>query len=789
MLEARDRESDTLEDLEWGRLAEAVVSRCRGPRSARPELPLAATAEATRVALAETDEALRALSDGEPIPLDGLVDVREHLIRVDRMGVLDALAIRDLTRMLAASRTLRRYLGARRETMPNLFAACPIDPTLDRLEEELRANVESDGTLSDHASPELRRLRTETANLRARIVGRLEELAHKHSNVLSDTFVTQRDGRYVLPLRTDAHEKLRGIVHGASSSGATVFIEPEGVIEQGNRLTIALAEQAREEARILAVLTELVRERLTDAVTAADSLDHADLRAAMARFGRDVGARVLPLDDAARIDLREARHPLLVLDGARVVPNDVAIDAGRALVISGPNAGGKTVALKMLGLAALMMRAGLPIPAAEGSRAGFFDLVLSDVGDDQSLTKNLSTFSAHVRRLVGILEVAGERSLVLLDELAGGTDPEEGAALACAVVDALCRAGSATAVTTHYEPLKAMATRDTRLRNASVGFDVEKIEPTFALTLDLPGASSALAVARRFGMPERIVAHAREVLPEQSRSFDDLVRKLDGRMQEVASLRAAAEDELRAARKLEKQAEEKLEAIERGERAKLGRETTKLLEQVRRVRDELRDTRKALRAAKNEADLDEVRRSVDSTAAVAQRAASSIDARPIDASGAAPLEVSVGERYFVPRLGREVEVLEAPAKGRVRVAAGPIKLTVDVGDLRPKAEAARAQEPARAAAEEIRKAAVPTSDNTLDIRGLRVDDAASLVETFLDRLYGASEHHGFILHGVGSGALRDSVRDVLGRLSKYVKSHRPGTSEEGGPRLTVVELR
>jgi len=789
MIEVRDREADTLEDLEWHRLAEAVVARCRGPRAKNPELPLASTAEATRAALAETDEALRALSSGEPLPLEGLVDVREHVARVDRMGALDALAIRDITRMLGAARTLRRYLGARRDSMPTLHAACPVDPTLDRLEEELRVNVEADGTLSDHASPELRRLRTETANLRARIVGRLEELAHKHANVLSDTFVTQRDGRYVLPLRTDSHEKMRGIVHGASSSGATVFIEPESVIEQGNRLTIALAEQAREEARILAVLTELVRERLTDVVVAADSLDHADLRAAMAKFGRDIGARVLPVLDEGRIDLREARHPLLVLDGGRVVPNDVVVESGRTLVISGPNAGGKTVALKMLGLAALMMRAGLPFPAAEGSSAGFFDLVLSDVGDDQSLTKNLSTFSAHVRRMVGILEVAAERSLVLLDELAGGTDPEEGAALACAIVDALCRAGAATAVTTHYEPLKAMATRDARLRNASVGFDVERIEPTFALTLDLPGASSALAVARRFGMPERIVAHARDVLPEQSRSFDELVRKLDGRMQEVASLRAAAEDELRNARKLEASAEEKLAAIERGERAKLGRETTKLLEQVRRARDELRDTRKAMRAAKHEADLDSVRKSVESTASVAHRASSSMRDVELDLAGSVPLVITVGDRLFVPRLGREVEILDEPSKGRVRVAAGPIKLTVDLADLRPPSPQPKATDSPRPGLEGPKRPAIATSDNTLDIRGLRADDAASLVETFLDRLYGGSEPYGFILHGVGTGALRDAVREVLARLSKYVLSQRPGTIEEGGPRLTVVELR
>lgn len=789
MIEEREAEEETRADLEWERLAAAVVSRCRGPRGKLVELPLASTAHAASTGLAETDEAMHALVAGEPIPLDGLVDVREHLARLDRMGSLDAPGMRDLIRMLAAARTLRKYLGSRRESMPTLYATCATDPTLDRLEEELRDHIDADGTLADHASPELRRLRTETANLRARIVGRLEELAHKHANVLSDTFVTQRDGRYVLPVRTDSHEKIAGIVHGASSSGATVFVEPESVIAQSNRLTMAIAEQEREEARILAVLADLVRERLTDVVVAADAIDHADLRSAMARFGRDIGGRVLPLVPDARIDLRDARHPLLVLDEVRVVPNDVAIESGRALIISGPNAGGKTVALKLLGLAAMMMRAGLPIPAAEGSVVGFFDTVLSDVGDEQSLSKNLSTFSAHVRRLVRILDLAGDRSLVLLDELAGGTDPEEGAALACAVVDAFCRASAATVVTTHYEPLKAMATRDPRLRNASVGFDVDRIEPTFVLHLDIPGASSALAVAKRFGMPARIVDHAREVLPEQSRSFDELVRKLDGRMQEIASLRTATEDELRRARAATADAEAKLAAIERGERAKLVRETTKLLDQVRRARDELRDVRRSIRDARKEADLEAARKSVEETAAIAQIAASELALRPPEEDGNPPLVVAAGDRLFVPRLGREVEILDGPSKGKVRVAAGPIKLWVDLRDLRARAESRAEPSPPRPVHEAPKRPAVATSDNTLDIRGLRADDAASLVESFLDRLYGASEPYGFIVHGVGSGALRDAVREVLGRLSSYVRSHRPGSTEEGGPRLTVVELR
>lgn len=786
----RDAELETLEDLEWVRLCAAVVARCRGPRANNISLPIAVTLEGTRIALAETEEALRLEADGEPLPVDGIRDVREHLARLDRMGALDATGLRDLIAVLGCARSLRRFLGARRATCPALFSACTLDPTLDRLEDELRAHVDADGTLADHASPELRRLRTETANLRARVIGKLEELVHRHASVLSDTFYTLRDGRYVLPLRTDSHEKIPGIVHGMSASGATVFVEPESIITQGNRLKLAFAEQEREEVRILGVLSELVRDRLTELVAAIDALDHADLRSAAARFGREFGARVLPLATGPTVDLREARHPLLLLDGARVVPNNLALESGRALVISGPNAGGKTVALKMLGLSALMMRAGLPIPAAEGSSLGFFDTVLSDVGDDQSISMNLSTFSAHVRRLARVMELAGERTMVLLDELAGGTDPEEGAALACAVVDALCRAGAATSVTTHYEPLKAMATRDARLRNASVGFDVERMEPTFTLTLDIPGASSALMVARRFGVPASVVAYAESVLPEHTRSFDELVRKLDARLHEVAVMRAEVEDERRRAAALSADASARLAALEQADAARLNRDTTKLLEQVRRTRDELREARRVIRESRSEAALEVARRSVEAASELAQRVRVANEPVPPNASAASPAIVSLGDRVYVPRLGREADVVEVGGKGKIRVAAGPLKLWVELAELRSTAPVApRASANVREPESETPRPAMASVDNTLDIRGLRADDAMAMLESFLDRMYGASEPHAFIVHGVGTGALREAVREVLARSGSYVRAHRPGTSDEGGPRLTVVEIR
>jgi DNA mismatch repair protein MutS2 len=584
----------------------------------------------------------------------------------------------------------------------------------------------------------------------------------------------------------------------------------------------------REEQRILAQLSELVRERAPELGAALDALDLADLRDASARLADDLRAWPPEILDAPRIVLHDGRHPLLTLDGVKVVPNDVAVESGRALVLSGPNAGGKTVALKLLGIAALMTRAGLPVPAQEGAAVGFFDTVLSDVGDEQSMQKNLSTFSAHVRSMARTLDLAGPRTLVLLDEVATGTDPGEGAALACAIVDSLCRRGAAVAVTTHYEPLKAMALTDTRFRNASVGFDVATMSPTFHVRMDVPGASSALAVASRFGLDPLVIERARELLPEQARTFDALVRKLESEHDAVRASREAMDAERRTAEEARERIELELKKVKERDKTRLSLEGERLLSLIRETRDEVRAARQAMRKAPTDAALVEAAKAAVERAALLAAAGGEIgDAlapEEAEAEGAAPAvdELVVGQRVFVPRLKSEVEIVEGPTKGRVRVAAGAVKLWVEIDELRPArggpAKEAR-REPGKASREgrgargrdEVRddtspradvnesrdgapRAAAPTpraiqtDANTLDLRGMRVDDAIAMTETFLDRLYGASQPVGFLVHGVGTGALRDAVREYLRGASRYVRRFRSGSFEEGGDRMTVVEL-
>ena len=780
--------------LEWPRLAAAVLSRCVGESTRQAGLPIADNAQDMRDWLAEAGEALDLRRNGSPLPLTDLPQARAHLSRLSRNGALDLPGLADVLSLLRSARIMRAFLATHRGSTRQLGAAVALDPSLDALEAQLDDALEPDGTLSDRASSDLKRLRGEVSQLRERIVGRLQALIDKHQDILQDRFYTLREGRYVLPVRRDAHERFPGIVHGTSDSGASVFVEPRAVVERGNRLKMAQSELERECQRILAELSELLQEHVPALEAAMESLERLDLRAASARFAQETDGIIPELTQQPEMHLLGARHPLLVLDGVDVIENDATLEAGKGLVISGPNAGGKTVLLKVLGLSALMARAGLPLPVREGSRIGFFDWVLSDIGDEQSTIANLSTFSAHVRNLQAILERTGPATLVLLDELSGGTDPDEGAALACALVENLCERKAALAVTTHYEPLKALSMEDPRLTSASFGFDVERLQPSFRLRWGVPGASSALAVASRFGIPQAVIERAQQLLPERTRVFDRLVRTLDERL---ASLEAEREEVQRTSAENVQRAQaldaREQRLAERSQR-KLDEEAHKLMQAVQGARSELEQTRKRLKhEVKDQQQLQQARRAVE---AVAARVAIGGDLAPtppqaepkptgeaVDAKA-----LAVGDRVHVPHLRTTAVIVEPLHKGRVRVAAGPMRLWVDADQL----HAAPAQAEPTAQHKPLGAVEGPTercSDNTVDLRGLRVDDALSMLESFIDRLYAGPMRVGYVVHGHGTGALRDAVRGHLRDALSHVERQRAATKAEGGDAVTVFYLQ
>jgi DNA mismatch repair protein MutS2 len=792
----------TRADLEWPRVLEALAERCVsaiGGDRARA-LPFPEAREDVRTALAESAEAVELHGKADPLPIVEVPDVREPVGRLRVGGTLGPAELRAVASALGGARVLRRYLSTRQKVCPALYAACSTDPTLDDAEDEIARSFESDGTLSDRASPRLRELRSEHQASRARMLSRLEDLMNRYEGILQDRFVTEREGRYVIPVRSDAHERFPGIVHASSASASTIFVEPRAVVPMGNRLKMLEAEVLREETAIYTRLSSLLGDVLPSVEGALAAFARADVCAATAKLAEALQLTFPDVVDAPRLDLKNARHPLLALDSkVPVVPSDLVIASGRGMVVSGPNAGGKTVALKAMGLAVLMTRAGLPVACAGGS-IGLFDVVLTDVGDDQSLTKSLSTFSAHVKNLAHILEETRPGALVLLDELAGGTDPREGEALAAGVLDSLCARGGAVVATTHYEGLKALALGDDRFINASVGFDMATMTPTFRLAMGVPGSSSALAVAARYGLPRTVIERAERFLTREDQNFESLVKKLNAERAALELARHAAEQREEEASRAQGRLENEIAQVKDRENRTISREADALLASLRRAKDDLRAAQAKLRTKKvDEPSLREAARTIDRVAGQAslggelETVTMRADEKPRQIVRKEQLRK--GSRVYVPRLRADADVLEVQPDGTIRVAVGQMKLSVAAEELRtveavPQARESRPGPRARgtgSAGGMPVEAPIQTSDNTCDLRGLRADDAVAMGTTFLDRALNVGSRVVFLIHGHGTGALREALRKEL-RASPYVAQFRAGESGEGGDGVTVVWL-
>jgi DNA mismatch repair protein MutS2 len=547
-------------------------------------------------------------------------------------------------------------------------------------------------------------------------------------------------------------------------------------------------------ARVLGALSISARTRVPELRTAREAAILADVLMALSRFGEAAEAVVIEAGETAELRVDGMRHPLLIGGGVEVVAIDLRLAGGHGLVISGPNAGGKTVALKCIGLAIWMARAGIPIPAEPSSKVGWFDPVLTDIGDEQSLARSLSTFSAHAARLSSYIAEAAPGAIVLLDEIAAGTDPDEGAALARAVLERVVSAGAAVAVTTHYEKLKELPPSDPRFENASVGFDFATMRPTFRVTLGVPGASSALAVAARYGVPSDVVARAQALIPETHRAREALLAEVEADRTRAAAERRAAEADARAQAELRTELEEEVKYARERERARLAREGSELTARVREARDQLRDATSRLK--KGELDR-EALRGIERTVNAAGREValgSALQTTLQEKSGAAlgpEARLAAGDTVFVPKLRANAEVLEAPSRGQIKVAAGAMKLTLRLDEIALAAPGARSgaktvKKP-RITAPPVRRDATPvrTDSITCDVRGLRVDETLERVDVFVDRLLSQGEPAGFVLHGHGTGALKSAIREHLGAHPLIAKA-RPADNDEGGDAFTVL---
>jgi len=786
--------------LEWPLLLERIAERCVSRAAAghvRALLPAPTREEAAR-RLDRMRDALDLFNAGHPLPVREFPEIGELLDRVRASGVASGHELAALIRVLELAADLRAYAKKHELRAPHLSAAVTSDSALDRLRERLSFCIDHDGAVADRASPELGRARGKVREAQGEMKRRLAQLLVRFADLLQGQYYTEREGRFVLPVRSDAHLPVDGLVHGSSASGSTLFVEPRELTELGNKLRLAEAEAAREEARVLVDLSNEVNASNEACESAFFSCALADLCAAASRWADETDSIVLPICEKAELNLLAARHPLLLGMGSEVIANDITFSAGTALVISGPNAGGKTVALKTAGLVAWMVRAGLPVPVKQESEVGWFEQVLCDIGDEQSIARSLSTFSAHIRNLREILSCATPRTLVLLDEIAAGTDPEEGAALASAVLEALTERGAAVGVTTHYERLKELATQHEHFQNASVGFDFEHMAPTFRLLLGVPGPSSALAVALRHGLPESVIERAKALLPTQAVDRENVLRELSRERSELTRLMREATLERDKEQELRKALETERHAFREQAAREVASEVEALRVSVRAARKELEAVRARIRgAAPDPSAFRELERGVSRIAAQVAVGGelSGYGAAPVPRG--AELDVNslrVGQTVFHRSLGMNGQIVELADRDRARVLVGAMKLLVPLSELGavPKSAGSQKGRPvsqrARATLPKPISAPQRTQDTTLDLRGERVDDALARVDTFIDRLLGRNEPVGFVLHGHGTGALKASVRDHL-RASAYVEHSRPAESDEGGDAFTVFWVR
>jgi DNA mismatch repair protein MutS2 len=759
-------------------------------------------------ALDETDEARELLSERPEVGIGGARDITAAVGRAARGGRLDTAELLAIAETLVAAGRLSDAL--RTVSRPLLHEISRAIRPLPPLRARLEMSIDPSGELLDSASPALGGLRRGVRIAYDRLRARLDHLVHGElGGALQEPIVTLRNGRYVIPVRADAKSRVRGIVHDQSGSGQTLFIEPLIAVELGNAWREAQLKARAEEERILDELSALVAAASADLRETLDALARFDFWAAKARFAAELDGIRAETTRRGEVTLLSARHPGLT---GRVVPIDVRLGGETtAIVITGPNTGGKTVALRTVGLLALMHQSGLHVPAAPGTRLPVFRDVFADIGDEQSVAQSLSTFSGHLRSIVRIVEGAGPGCLVLLDELGAGTDPTEGSALAQALLDHFIRSGTLTIATTHYAELKTYAHNTPSAANASVEFDLETLSPTYRLTIGLPGTSQAFAIAERLGLPPALVTDARSRLSRSQQEFESTLASIKASQAAIEEARAQATEAETRAREARRVAEEERRRArqERETAVAAAREEAEVA--VAAVAAEIAAARRLLeRQTLTERGLDEA------MARLEERLAALPAVRAAAERRAAPGEWRVGMRAASAAgwsgtiaaldLGRGRATLET---GGVRVEV-PIEELVAADEVRPRGPGrmpgpagerpaagrrgdfgaepnVRLTSGGRGTGAGPRRAGGRAVPSSLDVRGARVDETVELLEDYLDRAATAGAGRVTVIHGHGTGALRDAVRAALAR-HPLVREWRPGEKGEGGDGATVVML-
>ena len=756
----------------------------------------------------ETEEVLRLLDQtdaarqmiglhGSP-SFSGVKPVAEALDRADRGGSLNTKELLTIAGLLTAARRAREYFNdeaAEKTAIDHLFLSLHGNRFL---EEKINRCIVDEDTIADAASTELADIRRHMRAAQAKSRQILQKIisSPSYAKILQETIITQRDGRFVVPVKAEHKGDMPGLVHDISSTGATLFIEPIGVVQANNEYIELEAKEQKEIERILAELSADVAAHREDIQWDYDALVHLDLIFARGQLSYKMDAIRPEIRRDGAIHLRKARHPLL--DAKKAVPIDIELgDTFDTLVITGPNTGGKTVSLKTLGLLTLMAQCGLHIPAADQSAVSVYERVLADIGDEQSIEQNLSTFSAHMTNIVAILGEADRHSLILFDELGAGTDPVEGAALAISVIQHVRGMGARVAATTHYAELKTFAMTTAGVENASCEFDVDTLSPTYRLLIGIPGKSNAFAISKRLGLPDAVIESAKAQMSGESVRFEDVLTQLEAkrqalekREQEANRLYRQREEDARKAREFREQMERAKEnARGRGEA-----EAKRILRDARAAADEvfaeLAEMRKQQAKAERTMNANEARAELRRKLNEAEDAATRRDARqePIPKPSR---PIRAGDLVEIPGVRQNAEVVSVGSDGTLQLKAGVLKMKAKADEVRlieDDERAAKKKNPTVSIRQNADRALRASASRELDIRGMETLEAESVVENFLSAAVMGRLDTVTIIHGKGTGALRKAVHDIL-RRNKAVKSFRLGVYGEGESGVTVVTMK
>ena len=777
-----------LEKLAAKAVSQAAKDRCL-------KLTPSTDAEEVLRLLDETDAAKERLGlHGSP-SFSGVKDVSAALTRADHGGMLNTRELLDIAGVLTASRRVADYDAQRQgeETvLDRLFTSLH---TNKYLEEQIRSAILDEETIADTASSELADIRRKmrlAASKGRQILQRIIS-SPSYAKVLQEALITQRDGRFVVPVRAECKGSMPGLVHDVSSSGATLFVEPMGVVQANNELKELEAREKKEIDRILRQLSAACAGSMENILWDYDILVHLDVIFARAQLSYQLNASRPEVRRRGGVALRRARHPLL--DQAKAVP--ITVELGEqfdTLVITGPNTGGKTVTLKTIGLLCLMAQCGLHIPADSGSAVRVFHRVLADVGDEQSIEQSLSTFSAHMSNIVQILREVDDKSLLLFDELGAGTDPVEGAALAIAIIESARSQGALIAATTHYAELKTFAMTTAGVENASCEFDVQTLRPTYRLLIGIPGKSNAFAISRRLGLDESVIQAAQQQMDSDSVRFEDVLTQLEEKRQRLEKAQAEAdrlwrqrEEDARKARTFREQ----MEKAKDNARTKGEAEAKRIVRQAQAQADEIF------------AQLDQLRRQQqkqlsfqelnDAKAAVRHSLNQAQDALHIHDQPQEPVytpsrPIEVGDLVELPGVKMAASVLAVNNDGTLLLQAGKMKMTVKAQQVRLPEGQPKKKPAAPASGGSAKLNLQSRAASELDIRGYETLEAESVVENYIDSAVMAKLGTVTIIHGKGTGALRKAVHEMLKR-NKAVKSFRLGRYGEGEAGVTVVELK